>query len=144
MAQGVGLPEGVDPQPKTLGSFGKSINSALILVAGAFATALIPGNDGVSDISTVEIVAIVIAALRGVLVIGVLPQFGKIGEYLPLIITAALGALSQLMASLDESGFQGYELIPVIVTFLSALGSTYFTSDAVASDAVRYRYTRAA
>ena len=119
-------------QPKTLGTYAKGINAAIILVLGVLVTGFEDGS-----LNTIEYIACVVALLRGVLNFGVRPEWGKVGVYLPLILTALIGAATQLTVALqDGEGFSQPELITVLVVFFTALGSTFATSNARLSDAI--------
>src|SRR5690349_1427662 len=111
----------------------KALNAAIILVLG---TAMVAVQDG--SINTIEIIMLVIAGLRGALAFPPKPEWGQVGVYLPLIITAVIGALTQVVTVLQDGRSLGaYEVISAIIVFVSALGSTYQTPDAAVSDALR-------
>jgi hypothetical protein len=116
-----------------MGKYGKQINAAIILVLGVFVVALADGS-----VNTVEWLMAAVAALRGVLLFGVRPEWGKVGVYLPVIITALIGAVTQIITALqDGGGFSSAEGIGAAIVFFTAIGSTFGTSNAVESDALR-------
>jgi hypothetical protein len=122
----------VEPRPvgTTVGNSMKGINSALLLVLGAVGVAIADGN-----IVNWEWLAIVLALLRGALLFGVRPEWGKVGTYLPVILTVAVGVVSQLIVTLqDGGGFSTLEIIGAVVTVLTATFSSYATSNAAYSD----------
>lgn len=111
----------------------KALNAAIILVLG---TAMVAVQDG--TLNTVEIIMLVVAALRGVAAIPPKPEWGKVGIYLPLILTAVVGALTQIITVLqDGRSLSAYEIISAVIVFVSALASTYQTPDAALSDSLR-------
>jgi hypothetical protein len=115
------------------GLYAKAINAAIILVAGVFVTGLADGH-----MSTAEYIAAGIALLRGVLLFGVRPEWGKVGVYLPLILTAVIATASQLIVALeDNAGISQVELVSLLIVFATAIGSTFATPNAVKSDALR-------
>lgn len=117
-----------------LGNYAKAINAAIILVLGVLVTGLEDGS-----LTTVEIVMLVIAALRGVIAIGVKPEWGKFGIYLPLLLTALIGALTQLITALQDGadGVSPAEWASIAVVFFTAVASTYATPNAKKSDALK-------
>jgi multisubunit Na+/H+ antiporter MnhG subunit len=125
----------VEPQPvgKTVGNSMKGINSALLLIFGAVGVAIADGN-----IVNWEWLAILVALLRGVLLFGVRPEWGKVGEYLPVALTVLVGVVSQLIVTLqDGGGFSAVEIVGAVVTVLTASFSAYATSNAAVSDKLK-------
>lgn len=117
-----------------IGLYAKALNATVILVLGVFVTAY-TSDTGVTMVTWVMAG---VALLRGALAFGVRPEWGKYGIYVPLILTALIAALTQLITALqDGTGLGTPDILSILVVFFTSIGSSYATPNAKRSDALK-------
>jgi hypothetical protein len=118
----------------SIGNFAKSINAVIILVLGAFGTALADGN----GVNTVEWWMIILAFLGGLANLAVPLKYRVLNSYGKLAVTALAAGVTQVISAYqDGGGIVGSEWVTVLITFFSAITSVYVSPNAAKSDALR-------